>query len=99
MEDNIIILEDEFGNPVECEVIDVYDFNGSVYFAMIETSVDSDAEETDVIIMKLEKGENPEDDTLVMVEDEKELEEAFNEFVRRDEDDNTFVIAENEKES
>lgn len=84
MEDNIIILEDEKGNPVECEVIDVFDFNGEVYFAMIETNVEESEEETDVIIMKLKRGKNPEEDELFMIEDDKELEEAFNEFVRRD---------------
>ncbi|MCH5186730.1 MAG: DUF1292 domain-containing protein [Oscillospiraceae bacterium] len=87
MEDNIIILEDEAGNPVECEVIDVYDFNNNVYFAMIETTENAADEETDVIIMKLQKGESPDDDTLLMIEDEDELEAAFNEFVRRDNDD------------
>ncbi|MCX7714442.1 MAG: DUF1292 domain-containing protein [Clostridia bacterium] len=85
MEDNIIVLEDENGNEVTFEVIDVFDFNQTRYFAMLE--VVPDGEETDeVLIMKVEEGDNDEDLSLVMIEDEEELEAAFNEFLRRDEE-------------
>ena len=36
MEDNILILEDDKGNPCEFMVIDVYEFEGATYFAMVE---------------------------------------------------------------
>lgn len=82
-ENNIIMLEDENGNQVEFEVIDVYEFNGKTYFAMLE--VMDEGEETDeVLIMRIEEGETEDDPQLVAVEDEAELEAAFDEFVRRD---------------
>ena len=86
-ENNIIMLEDEDGNSIECEVIDVFEFNDETYFAMIE--IMPEGEETDeVIMMKIEQGENEDEPMLVNIEDEDEIEAAFNEFVRRDEEAN-----------
>jgi hypothetical protein len=85
MEDNILILEDENGNPVEFMVIDVYEFNDATYFAMVEVIEGSIEESDEVVIMRVE-GEG-DDAELVMVEDEAELEAAFDEFVRRDQED------------
>ena len=84
MEENIIMLEDETGNQIEFEAIDVYELNGNTYFALLE--ILPEGEETEeVLIMKVDDtdDENPE---LVMVSDEAELEEAFEEFLRRDEE-------------
>ncbi len=84
MEENIIMLEDENGNQIEFEAIDVYELNGNTYFALLE--VLPQGEETDeVLIMKVDDTdeENPE---LMMVSDEAELQEAFAEFLRREEE-------------
>ncbi len=87
MDENIIMLEDENGNTIEFEAIDVYEFNDETYFALLE--VMPEGEETDeVLIMKVVTGETDEDMSLVNVEDEDELEAAFNEFLRRDEEAN-----------
>lgn len=84
MEDNIIMLEDENGNQIEFETIDVYEFNDATYFALLE--IMPEGEETDeVLLMKVEEGETEEDTSLVMIEDEAELQAAFDEFVKRDE--------------
>jgi len=85
MEDNILILEDENGNPVEFMVIDVYEFNDATYFAMVEVIEGSIEESDEVVIMRVD-GEG-DDAELIMVEDEAELQAAFDEFVRRDQED------------
>ena len=85
MEENILILEDDKGNPCEFMVIDVYEFEGATYFAMVEVIEGSIEESDEVVIMRVE-GEG-DDAELVMVEDEAELEAAFDEFVRRDQED------------
>ena len=85
MEENILILEDDNGNPCEFMVIDVYEFNDATYFAMVEVIEGSIEESDEVVIMRVE-GEG-DDAELVMVEDEKELQAAFDEFVRRDNED------------
>ena len=84
MEENIIMLEDDQGNQIEFEVIDVFEYMGETYFALVE--IMDEGEETDeVLIMKVDDTdeENPE---LIMVEDEEELQKAFEEFLRRDEE-------------
>lgn len=85
MEENILILEDDKGNPCEFMVIDVYEFEGATYFAMVEVIEGSIEDSDEVVIMRVE-GEG-DDAELVMVEDEKELQAAFDEFVRRDNED------------
>lgn len=87
MEDNILILEDDNGNNCQFMVIDVYEFNGSTYFAMVEVIEGSDEEPDEVVIMKVSGDLEGDDAELVMIEDEAELEAAFNEFVRRDQED------------
>ncbi len=83
MEDNIIVLEDENGNQIDFEAIDVYEFNGQTYFALLEV-MEADEENDEVLIMRVEQGESEDDAELVAVEDDAELEAAFAEFVRRD---------------
>ena len=85
MEDNIIILEDEHGCSIEFETIDVFELDGVTYFALLECM--PEGQETDeVLIMQVEGDIDSEEAELVMVEDEKQLQKAFNEFLIRDEE-------------
>lgn len=84
MDENILILEDEQGNPAEFMVIDVYEFNDATYFAMIEVIEGSTEESDEVVIMRV-SGDG-DDAELVPIEDDAELQAAFDEFVRRDEE-------------
>lgn len=85
MEDSIIMLQDENGNMIEFEAIDCFEFEGKTYFALLE--VMPEGQETDeVVMMRVEFGETEEDTTLVTIDSEEELEAAFNEFVRRDDE-------------
>ena len=83
MEQNIIILEDENGCEVEFEAIDVFELDGVTYFALLEV-LHEEEENDEVLIMQVEGDIESEEAELVMVEDEKRLEKAFNEFLRRD---------------
>lgn len=83
MEDNIIILEDDQGNQVEFATIDVFELNDETYFALLEIMDDEESDE--VLIMKVD-GIDTEEPELIMVEDEAELQAAFEEFLRRDEE-------------
>ena len=82
MEDNIIILEDEQGNQIEFATIDVFELDGETYFALLEIMDDEESDE--VLIMKV-SGIDTEDPELVMIENEDQLQAAFEEFLRRDE--------------
>ncbi len=85
MEDNIIILEDDQGNQIEFATIDVFELNGETYFALLEVLENDESDE--VLIMKVD-GIDTEDPELIMVEDENELQAAFEEFLKRDEEFN-----------
>lgn len=87
MENNIIMLEDENGCLVEFEVIDVFDFEDITYFALLEV-LPEEEENDEVLIMQVEGDIDSEEAELVMVEDDDRLEAAFNEFLRRDEENN-----------
>ncbi len=84
MENNIIILEDENGVEIEFEAIDVFEFEGQTFFALLEV-LPEEMESDEVLIMKVEGDIESEEAELVMVEDEDLLKRAFDEFVRRDE--------------
>ena len=85
MENNIIMLEDEHGCMIEVETIDVFEFEGVTYFALLEVLPEGQ-ENDEVLIMQVEGDVESEEAELVMVEDEARLEAAFNEFLRRDEE-------------
>lgn len=85
MDENIIILEDENGNQVEFAVIDVYELNNNTYFAMVEVVEAGDDESDEVLIMKVDKIDT-DDAELIPVTDEDELQAAFDEFLKRDEE-------------
>ena len=87
MENNIIILEDENGCEVEFEVIDVFEFEGVTYFALLEV-LPEEMENDEVLIMQVQGDIDSEDAELVMVDDDARLERAFGEFLRRDEENN-----------
>ena len=87
MENNIIMLEDEHGCMIEFETIDVFEFEGVTYFALLEVLPEGQ-ENDEVLIMQVEGDIENEEAELVMVEDEARLEAAFNEFLRRDEEMN-----------
>ena len=85
MENNIIMLEDEHGCMIEVATIDVFEFVGVTYFALLEVLPEGQ-ENDEVLIMQVEGDVESEEAELVMVEDEARLEAAFNEFLRRDEE-------------
>ena len=81
-----ITLYDENDNPLEYELIDLFELNDNVYgaFAPLMTEDNADDEEVEVVMLKvIEK-----DDTEYFseIESEKEEEEAFNELIRRQEE-------------
>lgn len=88
MENNVILLEDENGVEIEFEVIDVYEFEGETFFAMVECLPEEEqTDDLEVLIMRVEGDINGDDAELVNIEDEDLLKRAFDEFVRRDEED------------
>ena len=92
---DIVVLTDEEGNETQFEVIDVKEYNGNTYYALIPLEDDAETDEAvDFVILKSEKDENGEE-ILVTVDDDEEFYDVadlfediqFDELEYEDEDD------------
>ena len=84
-EGTLITLEDEEGNEVEFEFLDIVEYEGEEYIVLIENDEDAD----EVVILKI----NPIDDETeeyVSIEDEELLDKLFDIFKKKYEGDITF---------
>lgn len=86
-EGKIIPFVDENGNKVNFEMIDAFKMEGSEYVALLPA--DDDDYDTEVFIMRIEK--EGDDDVLVYIEDEDELDDAFEMFKDRMGDEYDFL--------
>ena len=93
---DIVVLTDEEGNETQFEIIDVKEFKGNTYYALIPLEDDAETDEAvDFVILKSEKDENGEE-ILVTVDDDEEFYDVadlfediqFDELEYEDEDDN-----------
>jgi len=93
---DIVVLTDEEGNETQFEVIDVKEYNGNTYYALIPLEDDAETDEAvDFVILKEEKDENG-DISLVTVDDDDEFYDVadlfediqFDELEYEDDDDN-----------
>lgn len=87
--DDLVVLVDENGDEVEFEHIDTIEMNGNEYVVLIPFSADEEQDADEVVILKIEHGDEGED-SFVSVEDEEELNEVFEEFKQRMEDEYDF---------
>lgn len=90
--DNIVILNDEDGNEVKFEFLDLIDFEDEEYIVLLPMTEDGDEEEGEVVILKVEDtDEDSEEESYVSVEDEDTLNKVFQIFKERFKDDFDFV--------
>ena len=87
--DNIIILNDEEGNEVEFEFLDLIEFEGEEYVVLLPVEETEDAGE--VVILKLEDTESEDEESYVSVDDETILNKVFEIFKEKFKDDFNFV--------
>lgn len=85
MQENIINLFDEDGKEIPFEHLDTFELNQNLYIVLLEVLPDG-KENDEVVIFKIEENEDG-DENLVVIEDENELESAFEEFTNRLEDE------------
>ena len=80
--DNIIILNDEDGNEVEFEFLDLIEYEGEEYVVLLPVEEEETEEPGEVVILKLEDTES---------EDEEVLNKVFEKFKEKFEDEFNFV--------
>ena len=76
--DNIIILNDENGNEVKFEFLDLVELDDEEYVVLLPVSDEGEEDEGEVVILKLEDtDEESEEESYVGVEDEEILNKVF----------------------
>lgn len=84
--DNKIILNDEEGNEIEFEFLDVVEVDGNEYVVLLPVE---EAEKGEVVIFRIEGTE--EDESYVSLEDEAEAEKVFEAFKEKTKDEFDFA--------
>ena len=91
--DNIVILNDEDGNEVKFEFLDLIDLDDEEYVVLLPITEDGEEDEGEVVILKVEDNddEDSEEESYVSVEDEDTLNKVFEIFKEKFKDDFDFV--------
>lgn len=88
--DNIIILNDENGNEVKFEFLDLMEYEGEEYIILLPTEESEDNDE--FVILKVEDVEDdPDMETYVSVDDEDTLNAVFEMFKEKFKDEFNFI--------
>lgn len=84
--DNIVVLTDENGEENQFEIITALEVDGDEYYVLYP--VDSNDDDGDAVVLKLDTNENGED-VLTTIEDDAEFEKvaaAYEKWLEEDED-------------
>lgn len=87
--DNIIVLNDENGEEIEFEFLDLIEYEGEEYVVLLPNDEDDDAGE--VVILKLEDSDSEDEESYVSVEDEDVLQNVFEIFKEKFKDEFNFI--------
>lgn len=89
-DDNIVILNDENGEEVKFEFLDLIELDGEEYVVLLP--VEESDEPGEVVILQIEDSdEESEEESYVSVEDEEILNKVFEIFKEKFKDDFDFV--------
>jgi len=90
--DNIVVLNDEDGNEVKFEFLDLVELDDEEYVVLLPISEEGEEDEGEVVILKLEDtDEESEEESYVGVEDEEILNKVFEIFKDKFKDEFDFV--------
>lgn len=88
--DNIIVLDDEDGVSTEFEFLDLVELDGAEYVVLSPVEDDPD-DPGEVVILKVESTEDPDEESYVGVEDQNVLDAVFEIFKEKFKDEFNFV--------
>ena len=88
--DNIIVLNDENGEEVPFEFLDLIELNGEQYVILLP--IEEEAEDNgEVVILKVEDTDSEEEESYVSVDDEEVLNTVFDMFKEKFKDEFNFL--------
>ena len=92
LDDHIVVLNDEEGNEVQFEFLDLVELDDEEYVVLLPVTEEGEEEEGEVVILKLEDtDEDSEEESYVGVEDEEILNKVFEIFKEKYKDEFNFV--------
>lgn len=92
--DNIIILNDEEGNEIQFEFLDLIEYNSEEYVVLLPVDEDEDEEEEpgEVVILKVEQDSlDGDEESYIGIEDQEELNAVFQIFKDKFKDEFNFL--------
>ena len=91
--DNIVILNDEDGNEVKFEFLDLVELDDEEYVVLLPVTEEGEEDEGEVVILKVEDNddEESEEESYVRVEDEVTVNKVFELYKEKFKDDFDFV--------
>ena len=90
--DNIVILNDEEGNEVRFEFLDLVELEDEEYVVLLPIAEEGEEEEGEVVILKVEDiDEDTDEESYVSVDDDETLNRVFEIFKEKFKDDFDFV--------
>ena len=90
--DNIIILNDESGNEVKFEFLDLIEYENEQYVVLLPVLEEGEEDDGEVVILKVEDtDEDSDEESYVSVDDEETLMNVFNIFKEKFKDEFDFV--------
>ena len=91
--DNIVILNDEDGNEVKFEFLDLIELDNEEYVVLLPVTEEGEEEEGEVVILKVEDNDDDEseEESYVSIDDEDTLNKVFEMFKEKFKDDFDFV--------
>lgn len=92
-ESNIVILNDEEGNEIRFEFLDLIEYESEEYVVLLPIDEDGENDEGEVVILKLEDADTDEE-SYVSVDDEGVLTAVFEIFKDKFKDEFNFTDAE-----
>jgi len=88
--DNIVILNDEEGQEVKFEFLDLIDYEGNSYIILLPLEEEEQGE-GEVVILQVEDTDNEDEESYVSVEDQEVLEKVFEIFKDKFKDEFNFT--------
>lgn len=90
--DNIVTLNDEDGNEVKFEFLDLIELDGENYVVLLPVLEEGEEDDGEVVILKVEDtDEDSDEESYVSVDDEEVLMQVFNIFKEKFKDEFDFV--------
>lgn len=90
--DNIVVLNDENGEEVKFEFLDLIELDDEQYVVLLPIAEEGEEEEGEVVILKVEDTDDDSDEeSYVSVEDEDVLMQVFNIFKEKFKDEFDFI--------